>query len=40
LRRRPKTEVLKKGSRKRFGSEFHVDRPATVNARPLCVIWL
>ena len=34
LRRRPKTEVLLEGSRKRLGSEFHVERPATANARP------
>jgi len=34
LRRRPKTAELKEESRKRFGSEFHVDEPATANARP------
>jgi len=27
------TEILYKGSCKRFGSEFHVDGPATANAR-------
>jgi len=32
LRRRPKTEILKEGSHKRFGSKFHVNRPATANA--------
>jgi len=30
LRRRPKTEVLLEGSRKRFGSEFHIDGLAQV----------
>jgi len=34
LRRRPRTQALLEGSRKRFGSEFHVDGPATANARP------
>ena len=34
LRRQPKIEALLEGSRKRFGSELHVDGPATANARP------
>ena len=34
LRRRQKTEARLEGSRKRFGSELHVDGPATANARP------
>ena len=34
-----KTERLTEGSRKHFGSEFHVDGPATVNARPTYVIY-
>jgi len=29
-----KIEALLEGSRKRFGSELHVDGPATANARP------
>ena len=32
MRRRPKTAVLEEGSRRRFGSEFHVDGPVTANA--------
>jgi len=31
---RPKTELLLEWSRKRFGSELHVDGPATANTRP------
>jgi len=38
LRKRPKTKVLKEGSCKRFGSEFHVNGPVTANARPPYVI--
>ena len=30
----PKIFTANEGSRKRFGSEFHVDGPATANARP------
>ena len=37
MRRRPKTAELEEGSRKRFGSEFHIDEPATANARPYVV---
>jgi len=33
---RPKTELLLEGSRKRFGSELHVDGPATAITRPPC----
>jgi len=38
LRKRPKTEILKEVSRKRLGSEFHVNGPATANARLSYVI--
>ena len=38
LRRRQKTEMLWEGSRRRFNSEFHIDGPATANARPLYVV--
>jgi len=33
-----KTEILKEGSRKHSGGEFHIDTPATTNARPSYVI--
>jgi len=38
FRRRAKTAKLEEGSRRRFGSEFHVDGPATANARPPYVV--
>jgi len=38
LRRRPKTAELKEGSRKLFGSEFHVNRPATANTQTPYVV--
>jgi len=38
FRRWPKTAELEEGSRRRFGSEFHVDGPATANARPSYVV--